>query len=147
MKSADNMMLYKYIIRNVAYQYGKTVTFMPKPLFGDNGSGMHTHQSLWKDGKPLFAGDMLRGLEPDGAVVHRRTAEARARALGDHRAHHQQLQAPGARLRSAGEPGVFAAQSLGRVPHSDVLGESRRPSAWSSVRRIRRRIRTWRSRR
>ena len=61
-KSADNMMLYKYIIRNVANQYGKTVTFMPKPLFADNGSGMHTHQSLWKDGKPLFAGDGYAGL-------------------------------------------------------------------------------------
>jgi glutamine synthetase len=61
-KSADNMMQYKYIIRNVAYQYGKTVTFMPKPLYGDNGSGMHTHQSLWKDGKPLFAGDGYAGL-------------------------------------------------------------------------------------
>jgi glutamine synthetase len=65
-KSADNMMLYKYVIRNVAYQYGKTVTFMPKPLFGDNGSGMHTHQSLWKDGKPLFAGDMYAGLSQLG---------------------------------------------------------------------------------
>ncbi len=61
-KSADNMMLYKYIIRNVAYQYGKSVTFMPKPLFGDNGSGMHTHQSLWKGGQPLFAGDAYAGL-------------------------------------------------------------------------------------
>ncbi len=61
-KSADGMMLYKYIIRNVAYQYGKTVTFMPKPLFGDNGSGMHTHQSLWKGGKALFAGDGYAGL-------------------------------------------------------------------------------------
>src|SRR5271169_789257 len=61
-KSADNMMQYKYIIRNVAYQYGKTVTFMPKPLYGDNGSGMHTHQSLWKDGKPLFSGDGYAGL-------------------------------------------------------------------------------------
>ncbi len=61
-KSADNMMTYKYVIRNVAYQYGKTVTFMPKPLFGDNGSGMHTHQSLWKDKKPLFAGDLYAGL-------------------------------------------------------------------------------------
>jgi glutamine synthetase len=61
-KSADNMMLYKYIIRNVANQYGKTVTFMPKPLFGDNGSGMHTHQSLWKGGSPLFAGDGYAGL-------------------------------------------------------------------------------------
>jgi glutamine synthetase len=61
-KSADNMMLYKYIVRNVANQYGKTVTFMPKPLFGDNGSGMHTHQSLWKNGQPLFAGDGYAGL-------------------------------------------------------------------------------------
>ncbi len=61
-KSADNMMLYKYVIRNCAYQYGKSVTFMPKPLFGDNGSGMHTHQSLWKGGKPLFAGDLYAGL-------------------------------------------------------------------------------------
>ncbi len=61
-KSADNMMLYKYIIRNTANQYGKTVTFMPKPLFADNGSGMHTHQSIWKEGKPLFAGDCYAGL-------------------------------------------------------------------------------------
>jgi glutamine synthetase len=61
-KSADNMMLYKYVVRNVAYQYGKSVTFMPKPLFGDNGSGMHTHQSLWKGSTPLFAGDMYAGL-------------------------------------------------------------------------------------
>src|SRR5438132_9737567 len=61
-KSADNMMTYKYVIKNVANQYGKTVTFMPKPLFADNGSGMHTHQSLWKGGKPLFAGHEYAGL-------------------------------------------------------------------------------------
>jgi glutamine synthetase len=61
-KSADNMMLYKYVIKNTAYQYGKSVTFMPKPIYGDNGSGMHTHQSLWKGGKPLFAGDGYAGL-------------------------------------------------------------------------------------
>ncbi len=61
-RSADAMLLYKYIAKNVANQYGKTVTFMPKPLFQDNGSGMHTHQSLWKDGKPLFAGDGYAGL-------------------------------------------------------------------------------------
>ena len=66
LKSADNMMLYKYIIRNVANQYGKTVTFMPKPLFGDNGSGMHVHQSIWRDGKPLFAGDGYAGLSQMG---------------------------------------------------------------------------------
>lgn len=52
--SADYMMIYKYVIRNVARKHGKTVTFMPKPLFNDNGSGMHTHQSLWKDDQPLF---------------------------------------------------------------------------------------------
>ena len=62
LKSADNMMTYKYIVRNVAHQYGKSATFMPKPIFGDNGSGMHTHQSLWKDGKPLFAGDGYAGI-------------------------------------------------------------------------------------
>jgi glutamine synthetase len=62
LKTADNMMLYKYIVRNVAHQYGKSATFMPKPIFGDNGSGMHTHQSIWKDGKPLFAGDGYAGI-------------------------------------------------------------------------------------
>jgi glutamine synthetase len=54
MKTADNLMLYKYITKNVARRNSKTVTFMPKPVFGDNGSGMHTHQSLWKDEQPLF---------------------------------------------------------------------------------------------
>lgn len=58
----DKLMWYKYIVKNVARKHGKTVTFMPKPVFGDNGSGMHVHQSLWKDGKPLFAGDLYGGL-------------------------------------------------------------------------------------
>lgn len=59
---ADWMQIYKYIVKNVAAKHGKTATFMPKPLFEDNGSGMHVHQSLWKDGKPLFAGDQYAGL-------------------------------------------------------------------------------------
>jgi glutamine synthetase len=54
LKTADNVTMFKYIVKSVAWQYGKTVTFMPKPIFQDNGSGMHTHQSLWTDGKPLF---------------------------------------------------------------------------------------------
>jgi glutamine synthetase len=56
-KCADYLMTYKYCIKNVAKRYGKTVTFMPKPLFGDNGTGMHTHQSIWKNGEPTFFGD------------------------------------------------------------------------------------------
>ncbi|HYO17712.1 MAG TPA: type I glutamate--ammonia ligase [Dermatophilaceae bacterium] len=59
--SADKVMLFKYIIKNVAWEAGKTVTFMPKPIFGDNGSGMHCHQSLWKDGVPLFYDELGYG--------------------------------------------------------------------------------------
>lgn len=62
LRSADKMLLYKYIVKNVASRNGKTVTFMPKPIFGDNGSGMHTHQSLWTGGDPLFSGDGYAGL-------------------------------------------------------------------------------------
>jgi glutamine synthetase len=61
-KAADAMMVYKYVVKNIARKHGKTACFMPKPLFGDNGSGMHTHQSLWKKGKPLFAGNEYAGL-------------------------------------------------------------------------------------
>jgi glutamine synthetase len=59
---ADRTQLYKYVVQNVAHAYGKSVTFMAKPMFGDNGSGMHVHQSIWKDGKPLFAGDKYADL-------------------------------------------------------------------------------------
>ena len=59
---ADRLQLYKYVIHNVAAAYGKTATFMAKPMFGDNGSGMHVHQSIWAKGKPLFAGDKYAGL-------------------------------------------------------------------------------------
>ncbi len=56
-KSADNTMIYKYLVKNVAARHGKVATFMPKPLFGDNGTGMHTNQSVWKDGTNVFYGD------------------------------------------------------------------------------------------
>lgn len=60
----DGLMWYKYVLKNIARRHGKTVTFMPKPVFQDNGTGMHVHQSLWKEGKPLFAGDGYAGLSP-----------------------------------------------------------------------------------
>jgi glutamine synthetase len=59
---ADNLLWFKYVVKNIARKHNKACTFMPKPLFGDNGSGMHVHQSLWKDGKPLFGGDGYAGL-------------------------------------------------------------------------------------
>jgi glutamine synthetase len=62
LRCADKLQWLKHVLRNVAWRHGKTVTFMPKPLFGDNGSGMHVHQSLWKNNKPLFAGDGYAGL-------------------------------------------------------------------------------------
>ena len=60
-RMADNVMIYKYVVKNVARQRGMTATFMPKPLFGDNGSGMHVHQSVWQGDRPLFAGDGYAG--------------------------------------------------------------------------------------
>jgi glutamine synthetase len=62
---ADNILKYKYVIQNVAHAYGKSVTFMPKPMKGDNGSGMHVNMSIWKDGKPLFAGDKYADLSQE----------------------------------------------------------------------------------
>jgi glutamine synthetase len=61
-RMGDMQCLFKYIIKNVAFKHGKTATFMPKPMYGDNGSGMHTHISLWKNGEPLFAGNGYAGL-------------------------------------------------------------------------------------
>ncbi|MDH6229536.1 glutamine synthetase [Mesorhizobium soli] len=60
-RMADNVMIYKYVVKNVARSRGLTATFMPKPLFGDNGSGMHVHQSIWQNGRPIFAGDGYAG--------------------------------------------------------------------------------------
>ena len=64
-EQADNIQKYKYVIHNVAHAYGKTVTFMPKPMKGDNGSGMHVNMSIWRDGKPLFAGDKYADLSQE----------------------------------------------------------------------------------
>ena len=61
-RNADKVQIYKYVVHQVANAYGKTATFMPKPVFGDNGSGMHVHQSIWKEGKPVFAGNLYADL-------------------------------------------------------------------------------------
>ena len=81
-KCADNMQLYKYVVHNVAHAYGKSATFMPKPVYGDNGSGMHCHQSIWKEGKPLFAGNLYADLSETalyyigGIIKHARALNA-----------------------------------------------------------------------
>jgi len=62
---ADQLMWFKYVLKNVAYKHGHTVTFMPKPIFEDNGTGMHTHVSIWKEGQPLFAGDKYAGVSQE----------------------------------------------------------------------------------
>jgi glutamine synthetase len=79
---ADRLQLYKYVVHNVAHAYGKTATFMAKPMFGDNGSGMHVHQSIWKNGKPMFAGDKYAGLSQEclwyigGIIKHAKAINA-----------------------------------------------------------------------
>ena len=65
LQMGDQLVWFKYVLKNVAYKHGHTVTFMPKPLYGDNGSGMHTHVSIWKDGQPLFAGDKYAGVSQE----------------------------------------------------------------------------------
>jgi glutamine synthetase len=85
-KSADNLQIYKYCVHMVSQTYGKTATFMPKPVAGDNGSGMHTHQSIWKDGKPTFAGSGYADLSDTalyyigGIIKHARAINAFANA-------------------------------------------------------------------
>ena len=84
--TADNVQRYKYVVQNTAHAYGKSVTFMPKPVHNDNGTGMHTHQSIWKDGKPVFAGNGYADLSETclyyigGIIKHAKAINAFANA-------------------------------------------------------------------
>ncbi|WP_114391136.1 type I glutamate--ammonia ligase [Notoacmeibacter marinus] len=81
-RNADKMQIYKYVVHQVANAYGKTATFMPKPVYGDNGTGMHCHQSIWKGGEPTFAGDQYAGLSESclyyigGIIKHAKSLNA-----------------------------------------------------------------------
>ena len=121
-RMADQVMTYKYVVKNVARAHGKSVTFMPKPIFGDNGSGMHCHQSLWKEGTPLMADksgyaglSQLARAYVGGLLEH---APGAARVL---RADDELVPPARAGLRGAGEPRLLAAQPLGLHPDPDVL--------------------------
>ncbi len=127
---ADKVLWYKYVTKNTAKKHGKTVTFMPKPIFQDNGSGMHTHQSLWKDGKNLF---YQKGGYADISQTCKYYIgghpEARAGAVRPDRALDQLVPPPGAGLRGADQPRLHRAQPLGGRAHPDVLelGEGQAP--------------------
>ena len=114
---ADHMQVYKYCIHMVAQSYGKTATFMPKPVYGDNGSGMHVHQSIWKGGKPVMAGNKYADLSQDclyyigGIIKHAKALNGFTNPID------QQLQAPGAGLRGPGSARLFGAQPLGLLPN------------------------------
>ncbi len=123
LKMGDNLQWFKYVIKNVARRHGKTVTFMPKPLYGDNGSGMHVHQSIWKGGKPLFAGEGYAGLSDlamwyIGGILKHGPALA---ALCCPTTNSYKRLVPG--LRGARQPRLLGPQPLGLDPHPDVLAQ------------------------
>ena len=125
LRTADNVTLFKYIVKNTAWLYGKTVTFMPKPIFQDNGSGMHVHMSLWTGSKPLFYDEKgYAGLSDHGPVLHRRSAGPRPGDPGLRRSDDQLLPAAGAGVRGAGQPGLQPAEPVGGGPHPGVLAEA-----------------------
>ena len=146
-KMADNLMAYKYAVKNVAKRNGKVVTFMPKPLFGDNGSGMHCPPvDLEGRAAALLRRQRLRRSVADDALLHRRSADAHRRAARVLRADDQLVQTAGPALRGAGQRGVLGAQPLGCGSHPDLQpGRRQGQAARVPPAPIRRATRTWRS--
>ena len=117
--TADNLTTFKFVVRNVANRYGFLASFMPKPIQGINGSGMHTHQSLFRGKENAFYDPKARvpALQ-GGAELHRGAAAARARLLRHHQSADQQLQAAGAGVRGAGQRRLVDAEPLAAGAHS-----------------------------
>lgn len=117
--SADDILKFKYIVKNTAEEWGKVATFMPKPLYGDNGSGMHTHQSLERRQAAVLRRGRLRPAQRCRPLVHRRTPGTRPGRARVHEPDPEQLPPSGQGLRSAGQPGLLRRKPLGCHPHPD----------------------------
>ena len=119
LKTADNIATFRFVVKHVATQFGLLASFMPKPIFGQNGSGMHTHQSLFRGRHERVLGRRRGvGAIEDRAALHRRAAAPRARDVRDHQSAGQLVQAARARIRSAGERRVVDAQPVAADPRS-----------------------------
>jgi glutamine synthetase len=130
LRQADNLMTFKYVLKNVAWQAGKSLTFMPKPIFQDNGSGMHTHQSLWKGGEPLFFDEKGYAGLSDIAVGTSAVCSPTRTRSSPSPTRRPTRSSDWCRVRGAGEPGVQPAEPFGVVPHparvAEPEGEARR---------------------